>query len=144
MKYVGLIFIFMSSLPANKQNYTRTSGEELRITFDLEPNSCNIYFLPGGNNKIEIVRQGSLVQDSDQSDCTGFTVLRPCGILNKAVHMSCRGHFHVRDHNDNTALVVSLKMERKYVFKIPLITSSLIFSFFCLFFFSISVYSEWI
>lgn len=94
----------------------RSPGESLEFTFDLEPNSCNIYFVPEsdhGATKIEIVRRGRLKWDLDDLDCVGFELLKPCGISNLDLKASCSGRFEVRDLNGDTALVVELEMERK-------------------------------
>lgn len=61
----------------------------------------------------EIVRQGRLKEGLDERDCTFFHLLKPCGILNDDLKMSCSGRFEVRDQNGNNALVVLLEMERK-------------------------------
>ncbi|XP_022069600.2 uncharacterized protein LOC110965023 [Acanthochromis polyacanthus] len=90
------------------ESYLREIGEELRITFNLERHSCNIYFFPNGHSQTVIVHNGWL--QLSYTECTGFKILHPCGILNY-VQASCRGHFEVRDHNDNKALVVSLDVE---------------------------------
>ncbi|XP_061581177.1 uncharacterized protein LOC133446953 [Cololabis saira] len=96
---------------ADTRTYTRTAGEEFSFTFDLEPRSCNIYFFPEGDEGTELVHQGSLRLVLDWSDCFGFDLVKPCGILKKDVRMSCNGHFEVRDHNGDEALRVSLEIE---------------------------------
>lgn len=99
---------------ANSRSYVRSPGESLSITFDLERSSCNIFFLPKDNHiyeRLEIVLQGSLETYMYNHDCNGFTLLKPCGILNEDLSVSCQGHFEVKDSNDNTALVVLLEME---------------------------------
>ncbi|KAM4555334.1 uncharacterized protein PAE49_014430 [Odontesthes bonariensis] len=101
-------------LPANTRTFILTSGEELSFTFDLAPNSCNIYFFPeGGDRETQIVRHGRLLS-SNQPGCAESQLLEPCGILNEAVQMSCAGYFEVRDQNDDTALRVSLEMKPSY------------------------------
>ncbi|XP_034398811.1 uncharacterized protein LOC117737179 [Cyclopterus lumpus] len=91
-------------------------GGSFRVTFNLEPNSCNIYFFPENvrqpRNLNGIVRQGRLQGGLDELDCVGFGRLEPCGISNKALQMSCNGRYEIRDENNNTALVVSLEMEK--------------------------------
>ncbi|KAF7228086.1 transcript variant X1 [Nothobranchius furzeri] len=84
-------------------------GEKLRFTSDLESNSCNIYFIPEGGRETELVHQGKLLQGS--SYCPGFELLKPCGISNEAVQTSCKGLFEVKDHNGDTSLELSLKVE---------------------------------
>ncbi|KAK5610151.1 hypothetical protein CRENBAI_010706 [Crenichthys baileyi] len=96
---------------AKTQSLNLQSGQKLSITSDLQPNSCNIYFMPEDGRETEIVRRGQLLQDLDQSDCIGFKLIKPCGVLNTAVKKSCSGQFVVRDHNDDQALVVSVKVE---------------------------------
>lgn len=108
----------MSRSPEQKQFYTLNPGEKLSFTFDLESKSCNIYFLPKSDHeqkdfKTEIVRQGRLQEGLDKLDCAGFELLKPCGILNEDLQMSCNGRIEVRDQNDDKALVVVLEMERK-------------------------------
>ncbi|XP_041846961.1 uncharacterized protein LOC121643557 [Melanotaenia boesemani] len=95
---------------ANTRTISLMSGEQLAFSFDLEPNSCNIYFFPEFDHEIQIVRQGVLLLDSDQSGCVGFKLLKPCWISNKAAQMSCAGRFEVRDHDDK-ALTVLLEMK---------------------------------
>ncbi|KAM8909782.1 uncharacterized protein AB9W97_006470 isoform 2-T2 [Spinachia spinachia] len=95
---------------------TRTPGYNFNFTFNLGPNSCNIYFLPGGedvqrDSAINLVYRGLLQEGLEDTGCNGFELLRPCGILNTAPQMSCNGSYEVRDQNDNTAIVVSLEME---------------------------------
>ncbi|XP_042349275.1 uncharacterized protein LOC121948078 isoform X2 [Plectropomus leopardus] len=98
---------------ANTRTYERTPGERLRITFDLEPRSCNIYFFPKSDHQestIDIVREGQLQRGLDEYNCRGFDLLKPCGISNEDLQMSCSGRFEVRDGNSDTALEVSLEM----------------------------------
>jgi len=96
--------------------YNRKSpGDRFHVTFNLNPNSCNIYFFPRSGSQPrklnEIVRQGMLQEG--ESDCLGFDLLMPCGILNKALQMSCSGRYEIRDQNNNTAFAVSLEVESK-------------------------------
>ena len=108
-----LMLSFISPLPANTWTSSLTSGEQLSFSFDLAPNSCNIYFFPeGGDRETQIVRHGRLL-GSNQHGCAGSQLLKPCGFLNEAVQVSCAGHFEVRDHNDDTALRVSLEIKRE-------------------------------
>ncbi|KAL3972955.1 NADH dehydrogenase (ubiquinone) 1 beta subcomplex subunit 2 [Sarotherodon galilaeus] len=93
------------------KSYTLETNEVLNITFDLEPHSCNIYFFPGENSKTAIVLKGRLQHDLKQVDCVGFELLKPCGIVHKAIQKTCIGRFEVRDDNDDKALVVFLEME---------------------------------
>lgn len=64
----------------------------------------------------KIIRGGVLQGDSDELYCKGFDFLHPCGISNKVLQISCDGRYEIRDQNDNTALVVSLDMNRKCFF----------------------------
>ncbi|KAM7417723.1 hypothetical protein PAMA_017389 [Pampus argenteus] len=104
---------------ANRRSYERHPGESLSFTFDLEPNSCNIYFFSKRDLKrkgveTELVRQGRLQRNGlDEVNCIGYQLSKLCGILIKNLQMSCGGRFEVRDHNGNKALVVSLKMNRR-------------------------------
>nr|XP_004545448.1 uncharacterized protein LOC101464566 [Maylandia zebra] len=93
------------------KSYTLETNQVLNITFDLEPHSCNIYFFPGENSKTAIVLKGRLQHDLKQVDCVGFELLKPCGIVHKAIQKTCSGRFEVRDDNDDKALVVFLEME---------------------------------
>ncbi|XP_059201441.1 uncharacterized protein LOC131981242 [Centropristis striata] len=91
----------------------RFPGENFNFTIDLEPNSCNIYYLPEMGSRDEIVvRQGKLQRGLDRFGCVGFELLKPCGILNDALQMSCQGTFSVKDQNDGRPLEVSLIMNR--------------------------------
>ena len=120
--------------------------QEFDFTFDLKPNSCNIYFIPESDLNLkgletEIVRQGRLEKKgSDEVNCVGFQLSEPCGILIESLQSSCGGRFEVRDQNGNMALVVSLEMKRKCLITsircvfslLPLHKKNLIFNFFCL------------
>ncbi|KAM4585849.1 uncharacterized protein V3H82_004837 [Fundulus diaphanus] len=102
---------------AKTRNITRKTDQKLSITFNLPSSSCNIYFIPRDGPKAEIVRRGQL---QDKSACGEFTLLEPCGALNKAVQSSCSGQFVVRDHNDDQALVMFVEVEssgyKTYIF----------------------------
>ncbi|XP_026212907.1 uncharacterized protein LOC113160070 [Anabas testudineus] len=93
--------------------YTLYPDEELSFTFDLQLNSCNIYFFPKNDHEqsyfiSRLVRRGRLQEGLYRFDCTGFDLQKPCGIFNKAVQMSCEGRFEIRDQNDDMALEVEL------------------------------------
>ncbi|CAK6956581.1 uncharacterized protein LOC121901430 [Scomber scombrus] len=94
----------------NKESYELKPGDNLHIGFNLKPDSCNIYFLPERDLKLqtEIVRQG---RRQDGVHCVGFQLKKPCGIYVESLEMSCRGKYEVRDENDNLALVVTLEIE---------------------------------
>uniref|UniRef100_A0A1A7X5G3 Uncharacterized protein n=1 Tax=Iconisemion striatum TaxID=60296 RepID=A0A1A7X5G3_9TELE len=94
---------------AKTQVFDLIPGEKLHFASDLASNSCNIYFTPEGGRETEIVHQGKLLQGS--SYCPGFELLKPCGISNEAVQTSCKGQFEVKDHNGDTLLELSLKVE---------------------------------
>ncbi|XP_008291364.1 uncharacterized protein LOC103365653 isoform X3 [Stegastes partitus] len=91
------------------EHYSRSVGQSLKIISSLDPDSCNIYFFPGGSYETEIVRNGWLQQDS--SDCTGFEFLKPCGILQEYLQSSCHGYFEIRDQDDNKVWVVKVDMD---------------------------------
>ncbi|XP_029021303.1 uncharacterized protein LOC114864584 [Betta splendens] len=98
----------------NEESYNLVSGEELRFSFDLEPNVCNIYFIPKTkfvDKSLEtvIVRQGKLQTGLEELNCSGFELLRPCGILMRDPQTSCEGYFEIRDGRSDKALVVKLK-----------------------------------
>ncbi|XP_031696175.1 uncharacterized protein LOC116378438 isoform X1 [Anarrhichthys ocellatus] len=95
--------------------YYRKTGDHFTFNYGLEPNSCNIYFFPESDRqprklKNTIVHQGKLQGGLNGSGCTGFDLLGPCGISKKVLQMSCSGRYEIRDQNDNTAFVVSMKM----------------------------------
>ncbi|XP_068444525.1 uncharacterized protein [Clinocottus analis] len=97
--------------------YKKRTGDTVRLSFNLKPNSCNIYFFPKSDRqpkklKNEIVREGRLQESLDELDCVGFDRINPCGISNQALQMSCNGRYEIRDQNDNTAFMVSLEMEQ--------------------------------
>ncbi|GAA6235843.1 uncharacterized protein LOC108899276 isoform X1 [Lates japonicus] len=101
---------------ARTWSYALKPGQRFNHTFYLEPDSCNIYFLPESDHEwrkseIEIVHKGRLREDLYELDCAGFDLLEPCGILNKYLQMSCRGMFEVRDHNNDKAWEITLEME---------------------------------
>ncbi|XP_054453645.1 uncharacterized protein LOC129090140 [Anoplopoma fimbria] len=102
---------------AIRKNFEGKPGDHFSFSYDLEPNSCNIYFFQESDRqpiklKNEIVRQGRLQGGLDEFDCIGFDVKHPCGISNKALQMSCNGRYEIRDQNNNTALVASLEMNQ--------------------------------
>ncbi|XP_077958299.1 uncharacterized protein LOC144382920 isoform X2 [Gasterosteus aculeatus] len=103
----------MVSLDMNQilRTVIRTPGYNFNFTFNLEPNSCNIYFRPEGDSVINLVYGGVLQEGLDEIGCSGFELLKPCGVLNKVVQMSCNGRYEIRDQNDNTGFVVTLEME---------------------------------
>ncbi|KAK5864843.1 hypothetical protein PBY51_016052 [Eleginops maclovinus] len=92
--------------------YERKSGAELSLKLDLEPNACNIHFF--GKSSFDIVLQGKLQRDLDEYDCNGFYLIKPCGILNEALQMSCQGRYEIRDQNDDRALVMELEMHAPF------------------------------
>ncbi|XP_042274148.1 uncharacterized protein LOC121901431 [Thunnus maccoyii] len=115
----NMALVVSLKMKTNTRSYERSPGERLDFTFDLEPNSCNIYFFPGSDLKLkaletEIVRQGRLERkDLNEVNCGGFQLSKPCGILIESLQSSCGGHFEVRDQNGHKALVASLKMKRR-------------------------------
>ncbi|XP_041653375.1 uncharacterized protein LOC121516255 isoform X2 [Cheilinus undulatus] len=92
---------------------TRTVGEFFSMNFDLESQSCNIYFIPSDNmyTKISLVKRGRLQDAFYDHDCTGFELLYPCGITNDYLHMSCKGRYEIRDENNDLAVEEVLDME---------------------------------
>lgn len=89
-------------------------GETLKFTFNLDPDSCNIYFLPeSGRSETEIVRNGRLQYNLHQFECVGFALLKPCGISNGNLEQPCSGRYEIRDQNGNRAFVMSLEMVGK-------------------------------
>jgi len=62
---------------------------------------------------INIVHRGRLAQRSDDVDCTGFDLLKPCGISKVDLQISCAGRYEIKDQNNDTASVVSLEIKRK-------------------------------
>lgn len=106
-----------SSPPEITRLYTLYPDEELSFTFDLQLNSCNIYFFPKNDHEqsyfiSRLVRRGRLQEGLYRFDCTGFDLQKPCGIFNKAVQMSCEGRFEIRDQNDDMALEVELVISK--------------------------------
>ncbi|XP_037316885.2 uncharacterized protein LOC119210710 isoform X2 [Pungitius pungitius] len=117
---------FVGSLEMKRITKTviRTPGYNFNFTFNLTPNSCNIYFLPGGEDRqrdsaINLVYRGMLQGGLDDIRCNGFELLKPCGILNKILQMSCNGSYEIRDQNENIAIVVSLEMEGPAINPLP-------------------------
>ncbi len=93
-------------------SYVKNHGETLAFTFNLAPDSCNIYFYPENQHQVEetkLVSRGRL-QYLDHLDCDAFDLVRPCGIRNDNLQMACSGRFEFRDSNGNVALEVSLEM----------------------------------
>ncbi|XP_074530092.1 uncharacterized protein LOC141793359 [Halichoeres trimaculatus] len=88
----------------------RSPGEHMSIEFDLEPDSCNIYFISDAEYEYEIVLQGNLVSRFDDT-CSGLEMSDQCGIRNDNLEMSCSGRFEIRDELNNKALVMILEME---------------------------------
>ncbi|XP_074503703.1 uncharacterized protein LOC141774774 [Sebastes fasciatus] len=116
-KYGNEVSTHTLRVKASTNTFSRRLGGRLSFSFDLEPNSCNIYFFPERVHrsrvlKNEIVRGGRLQEGLDELDCVGFHLLKPCEISNEYLQMSCKGRYEIRDQDNNTALVVSLQMER--------------------------------
>ncbi|KAK9518034.1 hypothetical protein VZT92_023362 [Zoarces viviparus] len=108
---------FTLEVKAFAKGYYRKPGDRFAFSYRLEPNSCNIYFFPESDRqprklKNTIVHQGKLQGGLNESDCTGFDLLDPCGISNKVHQMSCSGRYEIRDQNDNPAIVVSLEVSQ--------------------------------
>uniref|UniRef100_A0A0F8BN76 Immunoglobulin V-set domain-containing protein n=1 Tax=Larimichthys crocea TaxID=215358 RepID=A0A0F8BN76_LARCR len=94
-----------------RRTFIRGVRGKLRVGFDLEPNSCNIYFFPEKKHTpATVARRGKLLETLY---CPGLMLLWPCELENNNLDMSCSGRFEFRDLNDNKALVVTLKMKRK-------------------------------
>uniref|UniRef100_UPI0037E944FC uncharacterized protein n=1 Tax=Semicossyphus pulcher TaxID=241346 RepID=UPI0037E944FC len=110
-KNLNWLYTRTLKVKAKEMSFARKPGEYLKFNFDLEPNSCNIYFFPKGQPEVLIVSNGQLLYSYGEHDCEGFELLLPCGISNEALQMSCNGRFEVKDQNDNTALMLVLKME---------------------------------
>ncbi|KAM9741062.1 uncharacterized protein ACNS7B_012299 isoform 2-T2 [Menidia menidia] len=106
-----LMSVRIVDVAANTQRVSLKEGQEFSLQYDLEQQSCNIYFFPKGVQETEMVRHGRLESDADLSGCTGFQLLKPCGILNENIPTSCVGRFEIRDHNDDPALKVSVHIE---------------------------------
>ncbi|XP_060936034.1 uncharacterized protein LOC133012085 [Limanda limanda] len=85
------------------------SGEELRFTFPLVKEQCNIHFFSKKKEHdltrfdTQLVRNGRMVETN--SLCNGFEFVRPCG-LEMEMHELCDGRFEVRDQYDEIALNV--------------------------------------
>ncbi|KAK9518033.1 hypothetical protein VZT92_023361 [Zoarces viviparus] len=108
---------FTLEVKATALIYYRKPGDHFTFNYGLEPNSCNIYFFPESDRqprklKNTIVHQGKLQGGLNESGCTGFDLLEPCGISKKVLQMSCSGRYEIRDQNDNPAIVVSMKMSQ--------------------------------
>ncbi|KAL6117692.1 uncharacterized protein ACO6RY_15424 [Pungitius sinensis] len=117
---------FVGSLEMKRITKTviRTPGDNFNFTFNLTPNSCNIYFLPGGEDRqrdspINLVYRGMLQGGLDDISCNGFELLKPCGILNEVLQTSCNGSYEIRDQNENIAIVVSLEMGAPAINPLP-------------------------
>ncbi|TKS72399.1 hypothetical protein D9C73_006473 [Collichthys lucidus] len=106
----GIISTKSLVVSEHKMTLTRGIADKLRVGFDLEPNSCNIYFFPEDKEYTPVIvaRRGKLLETFY---CPGLTLLWPCQLENNNLEMSCSGRFEFRDLNDNKALVVRLHME---------------------------------
>lgn len=97
-----------SSLPAQKMSFRNDEGVSFGFDHDLEPSSCNIYFIPEGDSvKHQIVRHGRL---RPIPDCSGFDLFGFCGVSNTNPQESCSGHYEVRDSMGNEVLVVTVEV----------------------------------
>ncbi|XP_034454909.1 uncharacterized protein LOC117769852 isoform X3 [Hippoglossus hippoglossus] len=100
--------LFSHSLEVTAQYETLEleGGEQLRFTFPLVKDHCNIHFFPTKHEyDTELVRSGTLV--FTQSYCTDFEFVKPCG-LEMEMQETCDGHFEVRDQYDGVALKVKV------------------------------------
>lgn len=99
---------------ASRSSFERVAGKGFNFAYNLEPNSCHIYFYPTSDydgREIHLVYNGRFFDD--QYLCTGFEFLEPCGLFNDDLQESCSGRFEVRDSKGNNALVVTLEVEAK-------------------------------
>lgn len=104
------------SLPENTSHHVYETGESLRINYNLDPKSCNIYFFPDSDDGLresELVRNGRVQGNWYQTDCEGFELVEPCELKNTALQMSCSGRLEFRDAQGNKALVASVAMKCK-------------------------------
>ena len=98
-----------SSLPARKMSFRNDKGESFSFDHDLEPTSCNIYFIPEGDSvEHQIVHHGRL---RPSPVCSGFYLLGSCGVTNNNPKESCSGQYEVRDSMGNEVLVVTVEVE---------------------------------
>ncbi|KAG8004378.1 hypothetical protein GBF38_009361, partial [Nibea albiflora] len=86
-----------------KMTLERSIGEDFTASFDLEPNSCNIYFFPEEDDEEHTVARRGVHLETHY--CQGLTLFEPCGLENNDLEMSCSGRFEFRDLNGNKALV---------------------------------------
>lgn len=112
LKDKGRRFLWTETLEVkpHMDHELRNPGEHIHINFDLQPDSCNIYFIPESEHEYEIVLQGRLVSRYEDA-CTGFEMSNQCGIINDNLDMTCNGRFEVRDELNNKAFVMTLEME---------------------------------
>ncbi|KAG8004060.1 hypothetical protein GBF38_008142, partial [Nibea albiflora] len=105
------IILYSKSLKVHEKKMTleRSIGEDFTASFDLEPNSCNIYFFPEEDDEEHTVARRGVHLETHY--CQGLTLFEPCGLENNDLEMSCSGRFEFRDLNGNKALVVTLIME---------------------------------
>ncbi|XP_030252214.1 uncharacterized protein LOC115568771 isoform X2 [Sparus aurata] len=93
---------------AQKMSFRNDEGVSFGFDHDLEPSSCNIYFIPEGDSvKHQIVRHGRL---RPIPDCSGFDLFGFCGVSNTNPQESCSGHYEVRDSMGNEVLVVTVEV----------------------------------
>lgn len=103
-------------LPENIKSYRLKTGKRFEVSFDLPSASCFIYFMPQGEHGQmghRIVTRGRLDYDRFGQECSGFELLRPCGLVNEDLLPACSGTFTFKDANTNTALQADLEVERE-------------------------------
>ncbi|XP_056900117.1 uncharacterized protein LOC130531933 isoform X1 [Takifugu flavidus] len=96
----------------NTRFYKRESGKSIRMSFNLDPQFCNIYFFSESKMSMtKMVQNGTLTGDVYYSGCSYIELKQPCAIYNSYLESTCKGQFEFRDQNNNKALVVTLDIE---------------------------------
>ncbi|CAJ1058537.1 uncharacterized protein LOC121516255 isoform X1 [Xyrichtys novacula] len=98
-----------------QQSETRNPGDYFSIDFDVEPDSCNVYYT---SNFLEaddtnIVRRGRIVTYY-AGGCSGFEAQYSCRLVHYDLPKACSGVYVVRDKEDNQVMELSLAMEDPY------------------------------
>nr|XP_020500999.1 uncharacterized protein LOC109992645 isoform X2 [Labrus bergylta] len=96
-----------------KRYNTKVVGRYFDLTFNVEPDSCNIYFIRDGGYETQVVRKGKLLEHFDDQNCDGLDFLYPCGIYKNYIQLSCNGRFEVRDKHGDLAIVETVEVEGK-------------------------------
>ncbi|XP_029963575.1 uncharacterized protein LOC115400062 [Salarias fasciatus] len=90
------------------------SGQRIYFSGNVAKHSCNIFFFPKAGYEMQLVHEGVLQDDIDNTPCSGFYFEKPCQLSNENPDSSCSGHYEVRDEHGDVTLDVYVEMQSQY------------------------------